>query len=149
MTTRTLIRRGILSIIVVAILFIAATIFKNIAAGGDDLFYGKFFPPDFVIAKSAEIGLTAEQQRRILDILKDENNLRMILLDRANQERELRDALNATPFDPKNVEQHLSKMLEYEYAAKKTHVLMFLHVRSLLTPEQAEKLRALMGIKQQ
>lgn len=91
---------------------------------------------------AARLGLTAEQQKRILDLF-IQSRVELIRLHATLQEEQLMlvPLLNATPFDETKAMAQIDKIADTRAELEKTNAKMLLNIRGVLTPEQWTKLR--------
>ncbi len=108
-----------------------------LAAGKEDVFKGKLFPPNVILENQAELGLSKQQFTAIKAAVVE------VQANVAEHEWDLREAyqgilqeLDTSPIDEKRVLELVDAALVAENAVKKEQVAMLITLKNLLNDEQ-------------
>jgi Spy/CpxP family protein refolding chaperone len=102
------------------------------------------FPPDLIMRHQRELGLTGEQRRRILDVLRDaQTSFTEHQWDLQKELDALASMVGAGNHPESELIAQLDRILELEREVKRARFLLALRVRQQLTPEQIAKLQEL------
>ncbi|MEI8293652.1 MAG: periplasmic heavy metal sensor [bacterium] len=103
-----------------------------------------FFPPELVMRNQTSIGLTADQRSAIREEMRQTMPRFTELQWQLGAEEEALDALvRADRQDEKQILGQFDKLLQVESELKRVQLGMFVRIKSILTPEQQDKLREL------
>jgi Spy/CpxP family protein refolding chaperone len=105
---------------------------------------GVLFSPESLMANSARIGLSEQQQGAIQEEIKKSMNRFLDLKWKMQKEEQVMETLlKPDKVDEKQVMAQLDKILGIEDEIKKTHATLLVRLKNILTPEQQAKLRDL------
>lgn len=100
--------------------------------------------PEALLRFQDEIDLTAEQRKKIRDLIKASETEafdQKWKLDEA--QRNLQKSLTQSPIDEALVKRHSESLGQADLVLKTNHLLLLVRLRNLLSPEQYQKIRAI------
>lgn len=100
-----------------------------------------FFPPEMIMRKQKEIGLSEEQQKTIKEEMKNTlSRFTELEWERNAEEETMITLARQSKVDEKNALAQFDKLLALEHKIKKVHLEMLIRVKNILTEEQQNKL---------
>lgn len=99
-------------------------------------------PPEFLLQKAEEIGLTGDQRHSIEEIARSTHELVRQRMEKVNQAKEaLVDLLREVPIDQPAAAEKFAWLIEAENEAKNLQFTAMIEIRNLLTEAQLEQAR--------
>lgn len=110
----------------------------------DDRFEKAFFDPELVLKHARDIGLSPEQRRTIVDVIKKiQAELVPLQLDMAEPALEMAEIIEETTVDEAAAVAKADKVLKIENEVKKMQMALLIRIKNVLTKEQQTRLRVL------
>jgi len=104
----------------------------------------ELFPPQLVKQHRQEIGLTDEQSRSILEIVKEgQGGMLEARWELVPELEKLRQILAEPKVNADEAQAQLARVIEKENLLKELQLMLMIRVKNELTPEQQQKLRGL------
>jgi len=133
---------------VIALIFVmgSASVYAQKPGSDKDVFKGKLFAPDVVLAHQDALGLTKAQFTAIrAAVVKVQSNVAEHEWDLRMAYQEVLRELDHSPVDSGRVLELVDTALAAENKVKKLQVAMLIELRNLLTDEQMDYLRDVNG----
>lgn len=123
----------------------AAEAMDGLRRGGPPDDFGRFlFPPDMVMQRQREIGLTEAQKTLIIGATqKLESDVVSLNWKLTDEHQKLNDLVRATPIDSAATLAQIDKVLDLERQIKRVHIATLVRIKNALTSDQQRTLREL------
>jgi hypothetical protein len=129
------------------LIYLAAALFvtgaANAAGPKEDVFKGKLFPPNVILANQAELDLSKDQFTAIKKaVVEVQTNVAGHEWDVREAYLKIMQALDESPIDEVQVIELVSVALKAENEVKKEQMMMLIRLRNLLTADQVAYLES-------
>ena len=107
-----------------------------------DPFANELFPPNKIMSQTAELGISEEQRKKIMDLVKQQQPKIMETKWSMDADKKKLDKLiKVHPIDEEKFTAALEKLSKSEAILKKNHLLFLIKIRNVLTNDQIQKLK--------
>ena len=105
---------------------------------------GHLFPPELVMRQQKELGLSDDQQKKIIKIMSTfQGEVVQLNWNLKSEEQKLDELVSKDKVDAKAADSQIQRILSAEGKLKAKHLGMLIEVKNILNGEQIEKLRDL------
>jgi len=111
---------------------------------GQPGFMAELFPPEIIMRNQTELGLSDAQRSAIMAAIRStRDSLDPVHWELEAKQKQLSTLLHAPKVDEAAALAQADELMDLEKKLKKSHLLLLVKIKNLLTPEQQQKARAL------